>query len=221
MVGVVFVLQLPSAALRATRHVERGARRRVGEVIGEVTLAVVDASLSSPYADEVVERVLNSALAERVVGRALEGELLAGIPKLVAEHLLAEGLVEQVTLRVLEGPELERVVEVALQSPGAERVMLRVLESGIVEQATMRVIDDTTERLRRSPGVWTLVEEIAASPAVTDAITRQGVGFADQVTEEIRERSSHADERLERAARRLLRRRSPGGGGAPSTSGAG
>jgi hypothetical protein len=44
---------------------------------------------------------------------------------------------------------------------------------------------------------------------------------ASLLVEAIRERPSHADERLERAAWRLLRRRSPGGGGAPSTSGAG
>jgi len=44
----MILLQLPGTALRVTRHVERGVRRRVGHGLGELTLVVVDASLSSP-----------------------------------------------------------------------------------------------------------------------------------------------------------------------------
>jgi hypothetical protein len=51
-----------------------------------------------------------------------------------------------------------------------------------------------------------LVEEIAESPAVTDAITQQGFGFADEVAGGMRARSRNADAWLERAARRALRR---------------
>jgi hypothetical protein len=41
---------------------------------------------------------------------------------------------------------------------------------------------------------------------VTEAITRQSVGFADQVAGQVRDRSRNADARLERAARRVLKR---------------
>jgi hypothetical protein len=43
---------------------------------------------------------------------------------------------------------------------------------------------------------------------VTEAITQQGAGFADQVAAEVRDRSRSVDARLERGAWRLLRRRS-------------
>jgi hypothetical protein len=50
-----------------------------------------------------------------------------------------------------------------------------------------------------------MVEEIAQSPAVTEAIAQQSVGFADQVAGGVRVRSRNADAWLERTARRALR----------------
>jgi uncharacterized RDD family membrane protein YckC len=49
-----------------------------------------------------------------------------------------------------------------------------------------------------------MVDEIAHSPAVTDAIGEQSVGFAEQVAGQVRVRSQRADARVERVARRLL-----------------
>ena len=51
-----------------------------------------------------------------------------------------------------------------------------------------------------------MVDEIAQSPAVTEAISRQSVGFANQMAGVARERSRTADARLERIAARLTRR---------------
>jgi hypothetical protein len=62
------------------------------------------------------------------------------------------------------------------------------------------------DRLLESEDLWLLVEEIARSPAVTEAITQQSMGFADQVADGVRGRSRRADDWLERAARRALRR---------------
>ena len=51
-----------------------------------------------------------------------------------------------------------------------------------------------------------LVDEIAQSPAVTNAIGRQGLSFADQLAGVMRNRSRTADDQLEHLARRLARR---------------
>ena len=56
--------------------------------------------------------------------------------------------------------------------------------------------------------MWSLIDEIAGSPAVTEAIAQQSVGFADHVAGTVRDRSRTADAKLERAAWSLLRRRS-------------
>jgi hypothetical protein len=185
------------------------------------------------------------ALIDVVVARAERAE----IPLRVAERLLADGIAEQVAARLLEGPELERIAKLTVESPalhaavadaldseamerllsrvleteGVQRLVTQVVESRVVEDAVARIIDDAAARLPDSEAMWALIDVIARSPAVTDAITQQGVGFADQVAGEVRDRSRTVDDRLERAARRLLRRRPRpigGGGGAPASGAA-
>ena len=62
-------------------------------------------------------------------------------------------------------------------------------------------------RLLQSDDLWLVVDEVASSPAVTAAISRQSVSFAEEVAGGVRARSAGADAWLERRARRLLRRR--------------
>lgn len=159
---------------------------------------------------------VGAAVLRPVAGRVTDLSL-AGLDVVLASRLAREGvdrivgsaLVEQTATRVLEGPELERVVEQALESPAMERVVGRVIES--------RLLDEAVERLLESEELWVLVEEIARSPAVTDAITQQSFGFADQVAGGVRSRSTAADDWLERVARRVLRRKPrPAGGGGES-----
>lgn len=78
------------------------------------------------------------------------------------------------------------------------------------------LVDEVVERLLASDALWRLVDEIAQSAAVTEAIARQGVGFADEVAGGVRVRSRRADALLERAARRALRRRPAEGPAAPA-----
>ena len=90
-------------------------------------------------------------------------------------------------------------------------MLTRVVESAVVEDAMTRTVEDIIDRLRQSPALWALVDEVAQSPAVLDAIAQQSAGLADQVGDELRERSRHADDRLEHAAWRLFHRRPAGG----------
>ena len=119
----------------------------------------------------------------------------------IVERALEEGVVERVATRVFDGPELERVLIAALESPAMERLVARTIDS--------RLVDEAVAQLLESEELWVVVEEIAQSPAVTDAITRQSMGFADQVADGVRSRSRNADARLERVARRALRRPPP------------
>jgi hypothetical protein len=106
----------------------------------------------------------------------------------------------------------EDAIDRAIANGLVERIVDRLIAQGIVERAVdrvfdeRRVIDEIVKRLIESDGLWVLVDEIAKSPAVTDAIGRQSIGFADQVAGQVRERSRGADARLERFARRALRR---------------
>ena len=73
----------------------------------------------------------------------------------------------------------------------------------------------------RATALWRLVDELASSPAVTGAITQQGLGFADQVGDVARARSRTADDWLERRARRLSswRSKSAPAGRSPAQAG--
>jgi hypothetical protein len=113
---------------------------------------------------------------------------------------------------VLESERVDAALVSALESADMERLITRILESRLIEETVTRLVDETAARLPESQALWALVDEVAQSPAVTDAITQQGLGLADEVAGEVRDRSRAADAWLERAARRVLRRRTPGGG---------
>jgi hypothetical protein len=106
----------------------------------------------------------------------------------------------------------EDAIDRAIANGLVDRLVDRLLAEGVIERAVdrvfdeRRIVDELVNRLIASEELWVLVDSIAKSPAVTEAIGRQSVGFADQVAGEVRARSRRADARLERVARRALRR---------------
>ena len=110
---------------------------------------------------------------------------------------LDSGLIDE----ALASPTFDRLTQRVLDNPSMERLVVRVIDS--------RLVDAAVARLLEGEDLWLVVDEVARSPAVTDAISHQGIGFAEQVAGAVRERSVRADDRIERAARRLLRRQEP------------
>jgi hypothetical protein len=170
-------LQPPAGALRVARRAEREVRGRVEDRLGRLGVALVDRALASPYPEEAMRHVLESP--------RLRYAVVAGLDSAAAERLMA----------------------VALESPGFDRLVTRVVASRVVDDAAARVADEVIRRLPESAAMWSLVEEVAGSPTVIDAMSRQGATFADHVADEVRDRSRTADARLERTARRVLWRR--------------
>ena len=79
-------------------------------------------------------------------------------------------------------PVFKRSFDKCLQSDGAKGLIDCFFDSGL--------FDHFIERLLASESLWHLVDEVAASPAVTAAISHQGLGFADQVGNELRSHST-------------------------------
>jgi hypothetical protein len=102
---------------------------------------------------------------------------------------------------LLESELAEKMVDRVIESPAAERLVGRVIQGPLLDEAVARLLE--------SEDLWLLVDVIARSPAVTDAISTQGRGFADQVAGVVRRRSLSADDRLETVVRGLVRRRRP------------
>ena len=127
-----------------------------------------------------------------VVGAAAEAGM--DLERRAMDRLIESGELE----RMLESARIQAVATQLLDSEGARRLVDAFFDSGLFDQFV--------DRLLASDGLWKLIDEIAASPAVTAAISQQGLGFADQVGGELRARSRTADAWLERAARRLIPR---------------
>jgi hypothetical protein len=130
---------------------------------------------------------------------------LTGVPVALARDAerRASAAASQLTLAALDA---------TLASDTAAQAVDRIVRSALVERAVgrvfeTRVLDDVVARLLESEDLWLLVDEIARSPAVTEAIGTQSLGFADQIAGVVRDRSRTADDRVERAARRVLRRK--------------
>jgi hypothetical protein len=103
---------------------------------------------------------------------------------------------------VLAGDAIDRVLERIEAAGIAQRVAERILEDGIAEQIVALLLE--------SEELWVLVDEIARSPSVTEAITHQSAGFVDQITDTVRDRSREADTWVQSAARRFKPRRKSG-----------
>lgn len=131
------------------------------------------------------DATLERFFAGPAIDRVLEHVETARLAQRIADRMLADGIAEQVAQRAIAGPELERVVARALESRLPEVVVSSLLES---------------------QALWVLVDEIARSPSVTEAITRQGTGFVEQVAGVARDRSRDADDWVERFAHRFARR---------------
>jgi hypothetical protein len=119
------------------------------------------------------------------------------IERRAMDRVLDSAELEHILVAAIDSPHLQAALRRAFASDGAKTLVDSLFDSGL--------IDRLLERLLTSEALWHLIDAVAASPTVTAAISQQGLGFADQVGEEVRKRSRKADDWLERSAHRLLR----------------
>jgi hypothetical protein len=134
-----------------------------------------------------------------------------GMERRAVDRLFDSSELERFLNAAFESPAVAAALNRAVQGNAARRLIDELFDSGLIDQFLDRLfasgaLDRFLLRLLASDALWQLIDEIAASPAVTAAISQQGLGFADQVGEEVRDRSRKADDWVERAARRLIHR---------------
>jgi hypothetical protein len=172
----------------------RRAASMAGPTAARLGTRLIDAAaaalIRAGVAERAADELLDCGAIDRIVDRMLESPL----PQHVVDELLAGGIAEQVADRVLAGPELSRVIESEAMAAFAGRML------------DSRLLDESVARVLASEQLWIVVEEIARSPAVTEAISHQSVGFAEEVVDQVGERSRRADAWLERVAQRMLHR---------------
>lgn len=191
--ATAFCLRAPSAALAAGGALDGRLRSELRSTLGAAR-GLFGSALDAALVD-AIDALAARLLSDEAVDRALARLEQTGVAQRVAARMLADGIAEQIAQRALAGPETERMLAAAFQGP-------------LVEEAVAHLIE--------SQALWVLVEEIARSPSVTEAIAHQGSGFMDQVAERLRDRSRTADTRVQRLADRLAHVRSGASDGQPS-----
>jgi hypothetical protein len=139
--------------------------------------------------------------AERALMGSIQLALGSPVAARAADAVIATPIVDAIARSLARHHVLERTAQPLLENDSLDDLVARVLESGM--------LDEVIARLLESEELWILVDEVARSPAVTDAISHQSAGLADEVAGVVRDRSRTADARLERAARRLVHRPLP------------
>jgi hypothetical protein len=173
----------------------------------------VGSDQSRPFSSGMLHEV--ASIRNRAASAALRPLTGAAEAGLSMERRAVDRLLESRELeRLLGSGQLQAVLTQVMESEGARRLVDSFFDSGL--------FDRFVDRLLVSDGLWRLVDELAASPEVTAAISHQGMGFADQIGNQLRARSRKGDDRLEHTARRLDPRRSkrpvpPAGESAPAS----
>jgi uncharacterized RDD family membrane protein YckC len=174
----------------------------VGRLVNSGALwRLIDQALQSDGADQLVT---NPALWRLITGALESGGADALVNSPALWSLIDMAIASDGAERMIHSSALWTLIGKALESENAEGLVARLFDSGLADQFI--------DRLLTNKAVWRLVDEIAASPAVTAAVTQQSLGFADQVGGELRARARQADDWILRKARRG----SNGDGASPS-----
>lgn len=186
-----------------TEHVVRSSLRRA---VWTLALETLDALLAAAFSEDAVEVIYARARA-------------SGVAESVMVRLVAEEVPERIAARVLESAEFGRMLDRALESEQTQLALTRALESQAAARLLERLasspaserlvaqtlasplVEELVTGLLESEQLWILVDEIARSPSVTEAISHQGRGFVDEVADRARDRSRHADAWVQRIAR--------------------
>src|SRR4051812_26724468 len=149
---------------------------RVGVGVGRIALLPARLVARSPLVAPAVRAGTETLAA---AGREAEAR---GLRRLEQAET---GAVDLVAHRVLESPQLETLLREAAKSPAAQALVDDVVRSSELQRA---------------------MEEVLSGPAVRAAMTRQTRTLGTEVATGVRGAAERLDERLARAAARVLRR---------------
>jgi uncharacterized RDD family membrane protein YckC len=164
------------------RETRLQARRQLGAVPAEI--------VATPELEHAIDEVLEGPLTDAVARSLAEHRVV----ERVAGQVLASAEFEAAFAAALEHEAAQRLVERALASPGLERLAIEALESKLSTELTDHVV--------RSPEFRRAVEQIASSPEVRSALTKQTESLAEEVAAGVRSRAELLDDAVERPVRR-------------------
>jgi len=128
------------------------------------------------------------------------------------DAVLGSQAVQETAERIMSGPAMTSAIDALLSSEVVDMIADEVARRQLVQKITVAAIEagemgPIVDAILEREELWVLVQTIAESPAVIDAVRQQGFGFADQVGDEVRGRSRTADQVIARTARTFIGRR--------------
>lgn len=162
--------------------------------------AVVRARFVS-RAEAVVEEILSSPEVARAIDRVLAGAL----PDAIVRSLLEHRVIERALTEVVEEADLDVAVTAALDHEMTQELMRAVLASPGFD----RMLVQATDRALSGPEMQRIVQHVASSPEVREALTHQSTSLAEEMVASVRTRAESLDDAAERTVRGWLRRPRP------------
>jgi uncharacterized RDD family membrane protein YckC len=147
--------------------------------------------------------------AEEALDQVFAGPLPEAAVRSAAEHQLAQRIAAEIVAR----PEFEQAFAAALEHKMTERLLTEAIDSRLAEELTDRVV--------QSPEFQRTVEQVAASPGVRAAMTRQSASLAEELVGGVRSSAESADDRLVLGKARRVEAAEPGAYAGIATRGIG
>ena len=149
---------------------------------------LLDDVLTAPEVERAIDRVLAGTLPDAIVRSLIENQVVEH----VAEELAASIEVDAVATTVLEHETTQRLVAAVIASPGLDQVLIQA-----------------TDRALRGPELQRVIEYVAASPEIRDALQQQSTTLAQEMAQGLRSKAEGLDEIAERTVHGWFRRPHP------------
>jgi hypothetical protein len=144
--------------------------------------------LESPEVARTIDRVIAGTLPDAIVGSLLEHR----VAERVAAELATTMDLDLAVNAVLDRESTQQLVQAVLASPGFDRLLVQA-----------------TDRALSGPEMQRIVQHVASSPEVREALTRQSTSLAEEMVASVRTRAESLDDVAERTVRGWLRRPRP------------
>lgn len=189
----------PGGLFGAITGAVAGAVGAVARTGAEVTIRATEGAVETVMGSKAVQESIERVVASPAMTSAVDAVVGAPAVQETLERVVS-GPAFASALRTILSPEtVDMIADEVARSQMVQKITVAAMEAG--EMAP--IVDAFLEREE----LWILVQTIAESPAVIDAVRQQGFGFADQVGDEVRGRSRTADQVVARTARSFIGRR--------------
>ncbi len=149
---------------------------------------LLDDVLTAPEVERAINRVLAGTLPDAIVRSLIENQVVEN----VAGELAASVEIDAVVTTVLEHETTQQLVAAVIASPGLDQVLIQA-----------------TDRALRGPELQRVIEYVAASPEIRDALQQQSTTLAQEMAQGLRSKAEGLDDIAERTVHGWFRRPHP------------